>query len=216
VPTGITHVVLDTPGGLQGFDLARIVMFADAIVIPVCPSLFDRDAAAASHDELLALPRVASGRCRVAAVGMRIDGRTSGAQVLETWAQARKLPLAGVLRETQLYVRSLERGLTLFDLPAGQAEQDLAQWQPILAWMRPVMTPPPAGEPAVRPVRVRPGALPVPLKAAQDTLAHGGRLASLSGARPLHPVQHTGAGLPLQRKAAATAAQLMLRKTPAD
>ena len=24
VPTGITHVVLDTPGGMQGFELARV------------------------------------------------------------------------------------------------------------------------------------------------------------------------------------------------
>ncbi|GAB3773900.1 hypothetical protein GCM10028796_47270 [Ramlibacter monticola] len=82
VPTGITHVVLDTPGGLHGFELARIVMFADAIVIPVCPSLFDRESAAACVAELKTLPRVAKGQCRVAAVAMRVDGRTSGGEVL--------------------------------------------------------------------------------------------------------------------------------------
>ena len=47
VPTGITHVVLDTPGGIHGFELARVVMFADAIVMPVCASMFDRESAAA-------------------------------------------------------------------------------------------------------------------------------------------------------------------------
>ena len=71
VPTGITHAVLDTPGGLHGFELARIVMFADAIVVPVCPSLFDRESAAACIAELMTLPRVAKGQCRVATVGMR-------------------------------------------------------------------------------------------------------------------------------------------------
>jgi len=45
VPAGITHVVLDTPGGIHGFELARIVMFADAIVMPVCSSMFDRESA---------------------------------------------------------------------------------------------------------------------------------------------------------------------------
>src|SRR5579864_2885468 len=30
-PAGITHVVLDTPGGLRGFDLARVVINVDAI-----------------------------------------------------------------------------------------------------------------------------------------------------------------------------------------
>jgi hypothetical protein len=46
VPSGISHVVLDTPGGLHGFELARVVMFADAILVPVCDSIFDRDSAA--------------------------------------------------------------------------------------------------------------------------------------------------------------------------
>src|SRR3990167_4071893 len=62
-PAGITRVVLDTPGGLHGFDLARVVMFADAILIPVCNSVFDRDSAAECYAELMTLPRVSSGRC---------------------------------------------------------------------------------------------------------------------------------------------------------
>ena len=143
VPTGITHVVLDTPGGLHGFELARIVMFADAIILPVCPSLFDRESAAACHAELMTLPRTAKGHCKMAAVGMRVDGRTNASEVLKDWAQQRGLEMPGHLRETQLYVRSLERGLTIFDLPPSQVSADLAQWQPILNWLKPVLNPPP-------------------------------------------------------------------------
>ena len=44
-PAGIEHVIVDTPGGLHGFDLARVVMYADAILIPVCNSIFDRESA---------------------------------------------------------------------------------------------------------------------------------------------------------------------------
>jgi hypothetical protein len=116
VPAGISHVVLDTPGGLQGFELARVVMFADAIVMPVCPSMFDRESAAMCHAELSALPRVATGRCRVGVVGMRIDGRTHGAGVMRDWADALGLPLLGTLRETTVYTRALEKGLTIFDI----------------------------------------------------------------------------------------------------
>lgn len=185
VPTGITHVVLDTPGGLHGFELARIVMFADAIVIPVCPSLFDRESAAACHDELMTLPRVASGRCRLATVGMRIDGRTNASKVIQAWAEARQLPLLGVLRETQTYVRNLERGLTLFDVPARDVAQDLAQWEPILGWLRPIMEPLAANEPGAprAPSAAVGGSLAAPLKPAQEALAHGGRLSVLSGGR---------------------------------
>ena len=137
VPAGITHVVLDTPGGLHGFDLARMVMFADIILMPVCGSAFDRESAADCHAELMALPRVATGRCKVACIGMRLDTRTRTPQVLKEWATQLGMPFLGVLRETQTYVQCLERGMTLFDLPPERVATDLAQWKPILGWLQP-------------------------------------------------------------------------------
>ena len=168
VPTGITHVVLDTPGGLHGFELARVVMFADAVVVPVCASLFDRESAAACLAELQTLPRVAKGQCRVATVGMRVDGRTHAADVLRAWAGEQQVEMIGMLRETQLYVKALERGLTLFDVAPSQVATDLAQWDPILQWLRPVLLP--VAQPEAR----RESILPV-------------RRGSVLGARPLHP-----------------------------
>ena len=138
-PAGVRHVILDTPGGLRGFDLARVVAFADVILMPVCNSVFDRESAADCYAELAALPRVASGRCKVAAVGMRVDARTKGADVLASWARAIRLPFVGVLRETQSYVRCVEQGLTVFDLPEAQGEADTAQWKSIVAWLDPVL-----------------------------------------------------------------------------
>ena len=161
VPSGITHVVLDTPGGMHGFELSRVVMFADAIVIPVCPSVFDRESAAQCIAELQTLPRVAKGQCRVTTVGMRVDGRTGAAEVLRAWAAEQKVSMVGVLRETQNYVKSLERGLTLFDVKKDSVATDLAQWRPILDWLRPVVHPvavPEARREPILPVR-RPSVL---------------------------------------------------------
>jgi chromosome partitioning protein len=187
VPAGITHVVLDTPGGLHGFELARIVMFADAIVMPVCPSLFDRESAAHCHAELMTLPRVANGRCRLATVGMRVDGRTRAGDVLRQWSGELGLPMIGVLRETQLYVRALERGLTVFDLPAPQAAADMAQWDSILAWLQPLLEPlQAANDPApdrAATTRVA-SARPPSLMPAQESLLHGTRLGVMPPARP--------------------------------
>jgi len=149
-PAGIGRVVLDTPGGLRGSELARVVMSADAIVMPVCASVFDRTSAAECHAELMTLPRVSSGRCRLAAVGMRVDVRTRGAQVLQQWAAARGLPFVGVLRDTQAYVHCIEQGLTLFDLRADAVQADLAQWRPILDWLDPVLQGPVAAPAAAR------------------------------------------------------------------
>ena len=134
-PAGITHVVLDTPGGLQGHDLARIVMSADAILMPVSDSVFDRESALECHAELMTLPRVASGRCKVAIVGMRLDARTKAAARMQAWAEGLGLTYAGSVRESQLYPRSAEQGLTLFDVPAAKVEADLAQWRPLVAWL---------------------------------------------------------------------------------
>lgn len=153
-PAGVHHVILDTPGGMRGFDLARVVAFADVILMPVCNSVFDRESAADCHAELMALPRVASGRCRIAAVGMRLDARTKAAEVLEAWAFGLQLPFVGVLREAQGYVRSVDRGLTVFDLPVAQGRADVAQWQPIVAWLelalRSVRRPAPGSQAAVQ------------------------------------------------------------------
>lgn len=144
VPIGVTHVVLDTPGGLHGFDLARMVMFADIILMPVCGSAFDRESAADCHAELMALPRVATGRCKVACIGMRLDPRTRTPQVLKEWATQLGMPFLGVLRETQTYVQCLERGMTLFDLPPERVATDLAQWRTILNWLEPQLALAPA------------------------------------------------------------------------
>ena len=143
-PAGIDLVVMDTPGGLTGFDLARVVMYADAILMPVCNSIFDRESAADCLAELRTFPRVASGRCKLAAIGMRLDARTEAAGVMQTWAEKQGLPFITALRESQAYVRCIERGLTLFDLPAAEVESDLEQWQPILQWLRPILHPAPA------------------------------------------------------------------------
>jgi cellulose biosynthesis protein BcsQ len=151
-PPGVTHVVLDTPGGLKGYDLLRVVMLADAVLMPLCHSLFDRESAAECYTELLAHPRVARGRCKIAAVGMRIDSRTKGDVALRQWADALQLPFLGALRETQTYVKCLEHGLTVFDMPAAKVEADLAQWRSIIDWVSPVLQPLAANEPGAKPV----------------------------------------------------------------
>jgi len=140
-PVGIDHVVMDTPGGLTGLDLARVVMYADAIVMPISYSLFDRSAAAECLAELRTMPRVHSGRCRVAAVGMRIDPATDAMEWLQTWTAEQKLPLIAVLPQSPAYVRSAERGLTLFDVPQLQVTDELVHWRPLLQWLRPLLQP---------------------------------------------------------------------------
>lgn len=138
IPQGVTHVVLDTPGGMQGFDLARVVMSADAIVMPVCNSMFDRESAAAGYAELLGLPRIASGRCQTASIGMRLDPSPESEARMRQWAQATGIPFLAAIQQSPLYVQNIEIGKTLFDLPSTGANKELLQWAPVLEWLRPI------------------------------------------------------------------------------
>lgn len=140
-PTNIDHVVMDTPGGLTGLDLARVVMYADAIVVPIGTSIFDRESAAACLAEMRTLPRVASGRCRVAAIGMRVDARSESADALLAWSDEHKVQIVAVLPQSHTYVHCIDQGLTLFDLPLEEIESDLAHWKPLLQWLRPLVRP---------------------------------------------------------------------------
>jgi chromosome partitioning protein len=213
VPAGVTHVVLDTPGGLHGFELAKVVMSAQAILIPVCHSIFDRESAAACIAELMALPRLANGRCLLGVVGMRIDARTRGAQSLRDWAQTLGVPFLGVLRETQWYVRGLDSGHTIFDIRSNATKPDLDQWKPILQWLQPVTqlsaallteeasdtpAPDPHWQNTFAPTTVTTqtspanehirASRPVSLMPAQESLVHGSRLSVFSSTQPTSPV----------------------------
>jgi hypothetical protein len=157
VPAGVTHAVLDTQGGLYGFELAKVVMGCDVVLMPVCNSIFDRESALVCYQELMTLPRVATGKCRIGVFGMRIDARTKGGDILREWATAAGIPFVGVLRESQLYVRSLELGMTLFDLPGLITKADRQQWEPILNWLQPLLlAATEAVKPEVNPERARP------------------------------------------------------------
>jgi cellulose biosynthesis protein BcsQ len=148
-PLGTDLVVVDTPGGLTGLELARVVMYADAILMPVANALFDRESAAECFAELRRLPRVLSGRCALAAVGMRVEADSEAHTALRRWADGLALSLIGALRESMTYVRCAEQGLTLFDLPPAVVRPEMAEWQPILDWLQPVLQPPaPAAAPA--------------------------------------------------------------------
>ncbi len=139
-PAGVKHVVLDTPGGFQGVGLMKVALYADAILIPSTPSLFDRQAAAECIKELRTYPRVQTGKCRLAGIGMRIDGRTRNAALLEAWADGQGLEHLGTIKEAQVYARCLEQGMSVFDFPRNRAiEGFLLEWQRVCGWIDDVL-----------------------------------------------------------------------------
>jgi len=134
-PKDTTHVVLDTPAGLHGKSLEKVLRQVNCVIVPVQPSLFDILATRDFLDVLLREKAVRKERTFVAVVGMRVDSRTRAAGELERFLSSWDLPVLSYIRDSQLYVQLAANGMTLFDLPAARAARDTEQWQPILQWV---------------------------------------------------------------------------------
>lgn len=132
-PKGTTHVVLDTPGGLNGWRFNDVLKLANKLIVPLQPSVFDIFATRDFLDQL-ASNRQASG-VEVGIVGMRVDDRTIAADKLRSFVDTLGLPVLGYLRDTQNYVHLAARGLTVFDVSPARVQRDLDQWQGICDWL---------------------------------------------------------------------------------
>jgi chromosome partitioning protein len=128
-------LVIDSPAALHGKNLAHALKLVHRVVVPIAPSLYDIQA---SYDFLRRLSEekaARKGQIQIGVVGMRMAPRTRAAATLEQFLQQLDLPVLAYLRETQIYVNAAFEGKSLFDLPPSQAEQDMAQWAPLLSWL---------------------------------------------------------------------------------
>lgn len=133
-PKGTTHVVIDTPGGLDGWRFKEVLGRADKIMVPIMPSIFDMYAAQAFLTKLREITR--NSRTKVGVVGMRVDERTLAAQKLRQFMDTLELPIVGYLRDTQHYLHLAAHGLSMFDITPAKVEKDLLQWRPICQWLQ--------------------------------------------------------------------------------
>ncbi len=133
-PKSSSHVVLDTPAGLHGKMLDKVLKLSTRVIVPVQPSMFDMRATRHFLDVLLSEKAVRKGKADVAVIGMRVDARTRAAAELERFFATFDLPVLTYLRDTQVYVQAAGAGMTIFDLPPSRAERDLEQWRAIIEW----------------------------------------------------------------------------------
>ncbi|OGT23881.1 MAG: cobyrinic acid a,c-diamide synthase, partial [Gallionellales bacterium RIFOXYB12_FULL_54_9] len=129
------HLVIDSPAGLHGKNLARTLKLAHKIIVPIAPSMFDQNASRDFLKILLEEKEVRQGKCEIGIVGMRMNARTRAATILEEFLAASNLPILAYLRDTQLYVNAAFEGKSLFDLPHHLSERELEQWEFLLHWL---------------------------------------------------------------------------------
>ena len=130
-PKGTTHMVLDTPAGLDGARLEEVMKLADKVIVPLQASMFDILATQAFLQKLMAR----RGKTQIGVLGMRVNVRTRAADQLAHYVTGLGLPVLGHLRDTQNYVQLAAHGTTLWDVAPSRVERDVAQWEPLLGWV---------------------------------------------------------------------------------
>ena len=136
IPENNDWLVLDSPAGMHGKNLAHALKLAHKIIVPVQPSVVDMSATRNFLDQLMEERTVRKHKTFIGIIGMRVDPRTRAAATLEQFLQQYDLPVLTYLRDTMVYVNAAFNGKGIFDLPHYQAERDLAQWQPLVEWVK--------------------------------------------------------------------------------
>jgi chromosome partitioning protein len=136
-PKGTSHVVLDSPAGLHGWRFKESLGLANALVIPIQPSIFDMFATKDFIDDVQDFVKTTKWphKLHIGLIGTRMDERTLAAEKLLQFVQTLAVPWLGSLRNTQNYLHLAAHGLTVFDVAPSRVEKDLAQWEPICTWL---------------------------------------------------------------------------------
>lgn len=136
IPADTQAVVIDAAAGAMGDELEPFLERADAVVVPVNPSIIDLEATVGFLNSLARNARVRKGKLPVALVGNRLKPWTSASQQAMDQLKAWPYPLVAQLRDTQAYVLMVALGKSVFDYRSEQIRGHQEDWAPLLKWLK--------------------------------------------------------------------------------
>ena len=136
LPGDAQRAIVDAPAGAMGDELEAFLERADAVIVPVLPSMIDLEATVPFLNSLAAHPRIKKGKLPVATVGNRLKPWTSASQQAMAQLQSWPYPLAAQLRDTQAYVLMVALGKSVFDYHSEQIRSHQDDWSPLLKWLK--------------------------------------------------------------------------------
>jgi chromosome partitioning protein len=136
IPPDAAHVVVDTAAAIPAVDMPQLTRSADAILVPVLPSDIDIHAFSKCIADLLLIAKVRRDENRIGVVANRVKRNTLVFQSLMRFLDTLRIPVVATLRDSQNYVRAAEAGVGLPEMKRPLVEQDLKDWEPLLAWLR--------------------------------------------------------------------------------
>lgn len=133
-PNGADVVVHDMPAAWSFKHVDQVIKPGDRLLIPVLASPTDIKACLRF---IMGLNRegVMDADVSVGLVANKVKTNTTYFSVLNEFLSKVDLPMVGQLRDTQNYIRLMDRGLCLHDLPGSRVKRDLEEWFLIHEWL---------------------------------------------------------------------------------
>jgi len=135
VPPSIRYLVIDSPASVPPENLAELTSGAHAILIPVLPSDIDVHAASLLMKDLLLIAKVSRRMGRIGVIANRVRENTVAYRKLMRFLDSLSISVVGVLKDSQNYVHSAERGLSIHEMPTSRMKVDAERWEPIISWL---------------------------------------------------------------------------------
>lgn len=135
IPPQTTRMVIDTPPGLKGPELAQQLKGADYILIPMLPSWLDICATADFLRELVVNLKVHKSNARMAIISNKVRKNTTAFKELETFLNKLNIPVLAQLRDAQQYNRVTQAGLGVHEVSHQATDADKKHWQAIFNWI---------------------------------------------------------------------------------
>jgi len=134
VPPETRHLIIDPPAGASGVLLHELLDRANAILIPLVPSVIDLHATGNFLRELMAMGRMKTGNIRVAVVANKVRRTMPSYAPLQQLLDSLGLKLLARLIDSDVYMKAAESGAGIFEMNAV-ASAECKQFQPIVEWV---------------------------------------------------------------------------------
>lgn len=129
------RVIYDCPARTDSKKVARLIQLVDVVIIPVMPSAIDMRVAASFIADIVGQVKEANATAIMGVMANRTQKNYHSYTALRDFLKALEIPFVGALRNSQNYVKAADTGIGVFEMPLGEAKQDMQEWKPILHWV---------------------------------------------------------------------------------
>jgi chromosome partitioning protein len=136
VPEATEQLIIDAPAGAAGLVLQEMLDRASCVIVPVPPSPIDIHATAKFVAEVLNTARMQARRLPVAIVANKVRRSMPQYAPFDGFLSTLRLSLLARLVDSDVFLKTAEAGVGIFEMEPGLALAERRQFAPIVEWVQ--------------------------------------------------------------------------------